>query len=277
MRTQNADDANRNYFVGLANTRASLRRLPALAGLIILVLGIYNVSALNRPDSYAGYKVFSALAVVNFVIIIACVLALTLFMFKGLVYRFQTVSSAVMAAAAAMLVYTLCLLVLMLATLAHARGQEYYVTLFALIGVTTAVLVVVSTAVHVSLLRRRLRAGHSDKRTVGNYLAVSRSNRAKIVWIILGLSVVAPIVLTSGRLLPEVVGGVGLLLFSAVTPSLPVEFAYLAYLKSKDRGYWEPSPQIPRGERVRKIRRLGLWVLGIVVVFGVIWVIGKLT
>jgi len=67
-------------------------------------------------------------------------------------------------------------------------------------------------------------------------------------------------------------------LFACVLSGFPVEVAYLAYLKSKDRGYWEIPPKLSAREkqqlwadRFRFTRKLlikgGLIAAGVVLFF----------
>jgi hypothetical protein len=267
-------EANRVYFLVLANTRGSLSMFPALAGPILFVLVVVNVSPLNAPSTYKGYEVLSFLAGVNVVIIWICAFFLILSMFKKLTYRFQVFSSTVMAGMAVGLVYTICLMTLTIATLHRSRGEQFYATLFNVVGLVAVALVAGATVVHVLLLRRRLRVGHSEKRTIGNYLAVSGSNRSKMFWIIVGAVAVVPNVLTQGQYLTNSFGVLALIFFAFVMPSLQVEFAYLAYLKSKDRVYWEKLPRrSSKKERLGLVRKVVMWVLGIIAAIALIWVL----
>lgn len=272
-----AAEANRAYFIVLANSRGSLGMFSGLAISIVFVLSILNVSFLNPPSHYRGYEVLSHLADVNLVLIGLFVAFLLLWMFKSLTYRFQVFSSAVMAVMAVSMVYSLCLMCLGLATLVQARGEPFFAMLFSVAGLVAVALVVGSTVVHVLMLRHRLRVGHSESRTMGNIGAVSMSNRSKTFWIIAGVVAVVPNVLTQGQYLTNSLGAVGLLVFAFVMPSLPVEYAYLTYLKSKDRDYWEERPRrATKKERRRVAKKVAMWVFGIIATFGLVWVSGKL-
>jgi len=270
-------EANRAYFQALANTRGSIAMLPALAGPTIVVLFAANVGPLNAPSAFEGYGVLSSLSAINVVLIWTSAICLLLsVLLKGVSYRAQVLSSMVMAGMAVILVYCLCLLALAIATLSQARGEQFYATLFSTVGIITVVIVAGSTSVHVLLLRRRLRIGHSEKRTMGNFLAVSRSNRSTMFWIAFGLVAVVSNVVTSGQYLVNTAGALGLLLFACVIPSLPVEFAYLAYLKSKDRDYWERPPRpVAKEVRLRLARKIILWVVGVAGALALFWVLAK--
>lgn len=269
-----AAEANRAYFIALANSRGSVSMLSALALPTILILFISNVGPLN-PSYLGGYDIFRSISVANQALIGACsAVYLILTVLKRLTYRFQVLTSWVMATMAAIMIYGLCLLTLPMA--AYVRDKHLFVTLFGTFALVAVLLLASATAVHAVLLRRRLKVGHSEKRTAGNYLAVSASNRSKMFWIIFGVIAVVPNVVTQGQYIPNLIGICGLILFGCLTTSLPVEFAYLAYLKSKDRDYWERPPRpVAKDVRRRLGRKIILWVLGVSVALAAFWVLAK--
>jgi hypothetical protein len=205
-----------------------------------------------------------------------CAGLLVLSVFKRLIYRFQVLFSTVMTALAGGLVYSACMLFLPYAVYSPTAGKDFVTTLFNIVGVCTVVLLAGTTVVHVFLVRHRLRVGHSQNRTIGNLVAVSGSNRSKIYLITFGVALVVPNVLTLGQYFLNTVCMVGLVFLACVTPSLPVEFAYLAYLKSKDRVYWEGRPRpMPRRERIRLAKKVSMWVLIAAAALGLFWVFAK--
>lgn len=267
--------ANRDYFWTLANTRASLGMMAALGVPTVILLGGMNFGTLDRA-AFEGYGAIRAVFIVNLVLVGMCALVVIASLFKKLIYRFQVFFSVANFGIAVILVYCLCLSALVLATVFKAKSTPAAVMWFGIGGVATVVLVAGAISVHVLLLRRRLRVGHSEKRTMGNVLAVSGSNRAKIMWITLALVAVVPNVLTKGQYLMNTFGVLALIVFACLTTSLPVEFAYLAYLKSKDRSYWEVRPRgMPKAERRRLTRKVVLWTVGVVVAAGLFWVFAK--
>jgi hypothetical protein len=268
-------EANRSYFWTLANTRASLGMIATLGVPIIILLGGMNFGTLDRA-AFEGYGVIRAVFIVNLVLVGMCALVVIASLFKKLIYQFQVFFSFVSVGIAVVLVYCLCLSGLVLATVFKAGNTSEAMMWFGIGGVATVVLVAGAITVHSLLLRHRLRVGHSEKRTMGNFVAVSGSNRAKIMWITLALVAVIPNVLTRGQYLTNTLGVCGLILFACLTTSLPVEFAYLAYLKSKDRSYWEERPRgMPKAERRRLTRKVILWAVGIVVAVVLFWVFAK--
>lgn len=269
------DDANRIYFQTLANTRASLAALPRGPILIIISLGILSYF-FNAPADVAGHEILWFVRDVNVVLMGMSAIVFIVSMVRTLVYRFQVTFSIVNAASALGLVYSVCLLTFPMVTFVKGQGTNYPIALFVACAILTMAILLGAAAVHVLLLRRRLRVGHSEKRTIGNFVAVSGSNRSKIMWITLVVAAVLPNVLTSGQYLVNFLGVFGLIFLACVTPSLPVEFAYLAYLKSKDRSYWEVRPRgMPKAERRRLTRKVVLWTVGVVVAAGLFWVFAK--
>jgi hypothetical protein len=250
-----AVDMNRNYFKALSATRASLDRLALMMVVLIVCLGISNLGPLGWFAEVPGGEIFSLLSNLNTVIMVVCGAVLLVSALRSVTYRYQVLFSAVMAAAALGWVYSLCLLALPLATFSKALGKSASANLFVVGGIAAVVLVAGSLVVHLVLLRRRLRLGHSEKRTIGNFVAVSGSNRAKIIWITLAAVAVVPNVLTSGQYLVNFFGVLMLIACACVIPSLPVEFAYLAYLKSIDRAYWETRPRSMPNARRRRLTR----------------------
>ena len=234
--------SNRAYFKALAVTRGSLDRLSLMVVVLIICLAISNVGPLSWFAGSHESEAFAWIITLNLALICMSAPVLVFAPLKALIYRFQVLFSTVLAAMALGWVYCLCLLALPLATFSKAWGKQASADAFVAAGLIAVVLMVGSTVVHALLLRRRLQVGHSKERTGGNFYAVSASNRSKTFWILFGVVAIVPNVLTLGEYLVNSIGGLGLLLLVCVLPSLPVEFAYLAFLKSRDRLYWEKRP-----------------------------------
>ncbi|MFK3669742.1 hypothetical protein ACI2IX_06165 [Leifsonia aquatica] len=273
---QTIADANRTYFGVLAITRGSMGGLSALAVLVLFFVGLESFVFFD-PSRYQGNGLVAGFSAVNRVMIWVSALVLILSMFRSLIYRFQVLFSVVMAGMATFLVYALCFGMVPLITSVMVAGTLHFLRYLDLASAIVAVLLVGSVVAHVLLLRRRLRVGHSEYRTIGNFVAASASNRSKTFWITSAAVALVPNVLTAGEYFLNSFGVVAVILFACVTPSLPVELAYLAYLKSKDRAYWEGRPRpTPRTERLRVARKVGYWVFGILALWGLIWGSGKL-
>lgn len=276
------DKANYQYFVSLADSRASLTRLPGMAFLTALLLGvnlIFVVSMIFFGEHHLELLPFfyGYLVVIGFSLVM-----LVVSLFQGWVFRYQVLSSSFMVLFAVVgWVYALSFMALAIAATVEdpwevrggvmVSGQR--LALFALIG---SLYVIGATVVHVLLLRKRLREGHSEKRMMGNYGASSRVYGKKSFWIIFAVAVIGPNVLTGGRYVLVTVGILMFLFLASIATSLPVEFGYLTYLKSQDKRYWEQRPPkivVSRAQKIATLKKVGKWVL---IVFAAIAVIAVL-
>jgi hypothetical protein len=247
---QSVAEANLVYFQALAHSRASLTGLGPLTFVTIFILGLDTGVGLNSLI-WEGAEEYRGPFIAHLVFLGLMGVIVLVSLFRKLLYRFQVLFSAVFAVMAAVMVYSICFLGVVLSSFDGVRARGFSPELFALVGVPAAMLLAGAVVVHVWLLRRRLRVGHSEKRTMGNFQAVSRASRVRTFWITFSLIAVlaVPNVLTLGKFLTNTVGVAGLLLFVLATPSLPVECTYLAVLKARDRRYWEKLPRRKRRQR----------------------------
>lgn len=270
------DAANQTYFITLAESRASLGGLSGLAFInaALMSLPTFSIVALMAFD--AGSRAFLFLYYAHLAVLGFSGLVFLVSLVRPLIFRFQVFFSSLLAVFATFLVYTLCLMGLALITLAK-RGSHttFDFALVPVVGVVGLLYVCGATVVHVLLLRKRLRDGHSEARTWGNLVAASSVYSSKSMWIIFGVVMIVPNVLTQGQYLTNMIGVLGSLLFATVVPSLPVEFTYLAYLKSQDMRYWEHRPGRlvrSKGEVRAIVKKVALWV-GIVFAFCVVMLV----
>jgi hypothetical protein len=274
-KTPSAAEANRAYFTALANTRASLASLPGVTILVILLLSLDTFAGIQALVLHEGAGLFLPLFTVHLTVLGMCGFVLILTVSKRAVFRFQTLFSVVMASMSALLVYSISIMAVVISSFDSATSR-LSPAMFYVIGAAALVLTGGASGFHALLLRRRLRLGHSENRTVGNYLAVSRSNTSKIYWATFGLVMIIPNVLTQGQYLVNCIGIIMLIVFACFTTSLPVEFAYLAYLKSKDRDYWERPPRpVAKEVRLRLARKIVVWVVGVTGALALFWVLAK--
>ena len=278
-------EANYQYFVSLGESRASLTRLPFMGLLTAILLGLVLIPS-GSMVFYGEHHVellwlfYAHLVMIGFSLVVCVVSA-----FQGWVYRFQVFSSGLMTLFALIgWVYAACFMALGIASTVpnpeweFAGGAMVSGERLALFSVIGFVYVCGAFVVHVLLLRHRLRVGHSEKRTMGNYLAASSAYSSKSLWIIFAVALVGPNILTGGEYLLVTVGGLGFLLFASVSPSLPVEFGYLAYLKSQDRKYWEQRPPkivTSRAQKIRALKKVGKVLLIIIAVIVVLAVLNE--
>lgn len=269
------DEANFNYFVSLANSRASLTNLPMMSMLTAILMGLI-VPFVGSMAFYDGYQAAAPLFYVQIAVIGFSLLMFVLSVFQSWVFRHQILASSLTAFfAVAGWVYALSFAAICMATIDVGLFgvAEFSSTRLPIAAIVGPMYVCGATLVHVLLLRKRLREGHTEKRTMGNYLAASSVYSSKSVWIIFGVAVVGPNVLTGGRYVLVTGGTLMFLLFASVLPSLPVEFGYLTYLKSRDKKYWEERPPkivVPRAQKRAKqaatLKKVGNWTLIIVAV-----------
>lgn len=190
----------------------------------------------------------------HLVVIGLSLLVLLASFFKSWIYRFQTFTTSLMGIFAAIgIVYAACFLGIAWAT-AKDVGENTifdpaYFPAAAIFGIAYLGGAIV---VHILLLRKRLREGHSAARAMGNLAAVSGAYKAKSFWIISGVVAIATIAgntITRGQYTTFTIGTLAFLVFASITPSLPIELAYLTHLKAHDRRYWESRPpKVPKKE-----------------------------
>ncbi|GAB3575470.1 hypothetical protein GCM10027406_07010 [Leifsonia lichenia] len=256
--------ANETYFIVLAESRASLVNLPVIAFVNALFLGFITLMAgatATVPGSHQGF--FGVLFCAHLVLLAFSALVLLLTFLRPLIFRVQVLFSGVMAVCAAVMVYALCFVgIAMVVHVDRAGNTVLDVALFPVVGVIGLLYICGATVVHVLLLRKRLREGHSEARTLGNLGAASSLYSSKSMWFIFAAVTVIPNILTQGQYLVQTLGVILFLFLAAVTPSLPVEFSYLAYLKSRDKRYWEVRPRKRRkkGRAHAVFKKIGMWV-----------------
>ena len=256
------DVANRTYFVTLANTRFSLLRLPMMAFITAIVLGL-DTYWLWSVVRYDGHVALLPLLHVHLWVIAFSLLAWMLSAFRGWVFRFQVFSTSLMGFfSVSGWIYAVSFMALLIASMVQtATGSTFPSERLALFGLLGFLWVCGAFVVHVVLLRKRLREGYSAERTMGNVVAASRVYKSKSLWIIFAVVVIVPNILTQGEYVTMTLGVLILLFLASVCPGLTVEFAYLAFLKSKNRQYWErrPSRQVEKKERRSVVRGIVKW------------------
>ena len=266
-REREREKANEKYFVSLADTRASLTNVPLVAILCMIFLGLTQLPVYSAV--YEGNDNFLIPLYINNAIIAFCFIGLLPSFIKPLVYRFQVFFSALLVVLVSFLGYAMCLVawsigtMFVFATMTLVYTPEVYV----IFGLVATLYISGASVVQIVLLRHRLRVGHSEERTMGNFLAASSAYSSKSLWIIFAVALIGPNLLTGGQYVMLTVGGLMFLVFASAFPSLPVEFGYLTYLKSRDKKYWERRPPkvvVGRAQKIRVLKKIGKWVLIIV-------------
>ena len=241
---QNVDieQANKVYFKSLANTRASASMmLISFAGVFVLLIEILSF-----------YSYYDKIVIVNpfsnwfFDILVSYCLYLIIVFFIPLIgkfaYRRQVLSTT-------LLLFTyagmfLSLQVMGLLIIVSALANKEFEVGFPKYGFIVIPFLVICTLLgfiyHHFWLKKQLKIGFSPTRTLGNYFAKSSSYSSHALTIIFVCSMIGA-ALTGYY---GVVLGVSVsILFSYAFTQLLTEVAYLLYLKTKSKDYWEDEPE----------------------------------
>ena len=267
-----SEEANRTYFISLANSRASLRYLPLMSLLTFVLVGFASF-ILVSTIFFEGDQRLLPLLVVHIGIMAFAVLVL-LASLGQIRFRFQVIASSLMTLFAVVWVYALCFgAISIAASVQTPLNTTYNFSLLPILMLLGGLYVFVAFGVHVLLLRRRLRDGHSAQRTLGNLISGSSVYRAKSFWIILGVTVIGSNLITRGQHVTLTFGVLLFFLFASVLTSIPVEFGYLSFLKSRDKSYWERAPhkiRTTRADRSIGLKRAAKWALiALAVILGI--------
>lgn len=235
------EELNKAYFKSLANTRASATMMViSWTGVFILALEIF-----------AFYYYFDTVAIINpfmnwffdflliscFYLIIAFFIPLVGFF----VYKKQILSTIFLLLVYMVIYFSLQLMMLLLivtsiSTKEFTIGFSLYSSIFIPFLVICTIL---SFIYQYFWLKRELKKGFSINRTMGIYFAKSSAYSKNSLLIIFIVSMLGG--LLSGKLI-LIFGILGALLFSYAFSQLITEVAYLLYLKTQSKEYWEDVP-----------------------------------
>ncbi|WP_460017608.1 hypothetical protein [Lactovum odontotermitis] len=254
MTNKEIQKKNRTYFQSLANSRAALSqlRISLIAGFPI---GAVMSWLLSQASIYARVLEFRPLVPVF--IILTTFMGIVGFMSisKKLIYKFQIFFSFV-------LVIVLILLTLFIdsmsyflslyvkANVMYSPSSLYGKTLLMAGGVTFAI----SVVVNILLLRHRLKIGFSERQVAGNFRSVLNARSSTTLWITFAAVMIVPGILTQGKYLMNIFCAAFLIFFNIVFPGPIIEFSYLAYLKTKDKIYWEEPPDQAKKSKSEKVK-----------------------
>ena len=238
---EDIQNANKLYFKSLANTRASASMMViSWTGVFILALEIF-----------AFYYYFDTVAIINpfmnwffDLLLISCFYLIIAFLIPlvGLfVYKKQILSTIFLLLVYMVIYFSLQLMMLLLivtsiSTKEFTIGFSLYSPIFIPFLVICTIL---SFIYQYFLLKRELKKGFSINRTMGNYFAKSSAYSKNSLLIIFIVSMLGG--LLSGKLI-LIFGILGALLFSYAFSQLITEVAYLLYLKTQSKEYWEDVP-----------------------------------
>ena len=232
------DELNKAYFKSLANTRASASMMfisftgAFASALFLLFQYFYFVKGygINPLENYFF----------DFVLIYVIYLVVATFIPLGMtfIYRRQILSTILLLLSYIGIFLSLILISYIILVYSGTNLQEYnerslYTIPFLLICT------VVGFVYHYFWLKRELKKGFSTNRTMGNYFAKSSAHNNSLL-IIFTVSMLGGVL--SGKF-ALVLGILTAVLFSYGFSQLITEVAYLLYLKTQSKEYWEDVPK----------------------------------
>ena len=235
---KDVEELNKAYFKSLANTRASASMMViSFAGafasaLFLLFQYFYFVKGygINPLENYFF----------DFVLIYVIYLVVATFIPLGMtfIYRRQIFSTILLLLSYIGIFLSLILISYIILVYSGTNLQEYnerslYTIPFLLICT------VVGFVYHYFWLKRELKKGFSTNRTMGNYFAKSSVHNNNSLLSIFTVSMLGGVL--SGKF-ALVLGILTAVLFSYGFSQLITEVAYLLYLKTQSKEYWETEP-----------------------------------
>ena len=278
---EDIQNANKLYFKSLANTRASASMMViSWTGVFILALEIF-----------AFYYYFDTVAIINpfmnwffDLLLISCfylIIAFFIPLVSFFVYKKQILSTIFLLLVYMVIYFSLQLMMLLLivtsiSTKEFTIGFSLYSPIFIPFLVICTFL---SFIYQYFWLKRELKKGFSINRTMGNYFAKSSAYSKNSLLIIFIVSMLGG--LLSGKLI-LIFGILGALLFSYAFSQLITEVAYLLYLKTQSKEYWEDVPtkketfrDLFKGFSLKKAKiRISLEILLCSIFLGIMYNIG---
>ena len=238
---EDIQNANKLYFKSLANTRASASMMViSWTGVFILALEIF-----------AFYYYFDTVAIINpfmnwffDLLLISCFYLIIAFFIPlvGLFVYKKQILSTIFLLLVYMVIYFSLQLMMLLLIVTSISTKEFTIgfSLYSPIFIPFLVICTILSFIYQYFwLKRELKKGFSINRTMGNYFAKSSAYSKNSLLIIFIVSMIGG--LLSGKLI-LIFGILGALLFSYAFSQLITEVAYLLYLKTQSKEYWEDVP-----------------------------------
>ena len=239
---EDIQNANKLYFKSLANTRASASMMViSWTGVFILALEIF-----------AFYYYFDTVAIINpfmnwffDLLLISCFYLIIAFFIPlvGLFVYKKQILSTIFLLLVYMVIYFSLQLMMLLLIVTSISTKEFTIgfSLYSPIFIPFLVICTILSFIYQYFwLKRELKKGFSINRTMGNYFAKSSAYSKNSLLIIFIVSMLGG--LLSGKLI-LIFGILGALLFSYAFSQLITEVAYLLYLKTQSKEYWETEPR----------------------------------
>ena len=239
---EDIQNANKLYFKSLANTRASVSMMViSWTGVFILALEIfvfyYYFDTVAIMNPFMNWF-FDLLLISCFYLIIAFFIPLVgLFVYK------KQILSTIFLLLVYMVIYFSLQLMMLLIIVTSISTKEFTIgfSLYSPIIIPFLLMFTVCGFIYQYFwLKRQLKKGFSVNRTMGNYFAKSSAySKNSFLLIFFIVSMLGG--LLSGKLI-LIFGILGALLFSYAFSQLITEVAYLLYLKTQSKEYWEDVP-----------------------------------
>ena len=235
------EELNKDYFKSLANTRASASMMfISFTGVFILSLIIWVFSWYLKEVLLINpltYWFFDLLIFFLLYLIVAFFIPLAgMFAYKRQILATFSLMIVYIGIYFSLQMMMLIILVTSISTKEFSLGFPKYSPIFIPFLLISTVC---GFIYQYFWLKRQLKKGFSVNRTMGNYFAKSNAYGRNSLYIIFGLSMLAA--LLSGKLI-LIFGILGALLFSYAFSQLITEVAYLLYLKTQSKEYWEDVP-----------------------------------
>ena len=280
---EDIQNANKLYFKSLANTRASVSMMViSWTGVFILALEIfvfyYYFDTVAIMNPFMNWF-FDLLLISCFYLIIAFFIPLVgLFVYK------KQILSTIFLILVYMVIYFSLQLMMLLIIVTSISTKKFTIgfSLYSPIIIPFLLMFTVCGFIYQYFwLKRQLKKGFSVNRTMGNYFAKSSAySKNSFLLIFFIVSMLGG--LLSGKLI-LIFGILGALLFSYAFSQLITEVAYLLYLKTQSKEYWEDVPtkketfrDLFKGFSLKKAKiRISLEILFCSIFLGIMYNIGS--
>ena len=235
------EELNKAYFKSLANTRASASMMViSWTGVFILALEIFIF-----------YYYFDTVAIINpfmnwffDLLLISCFYLIVAFFIPlvGLFVYKKQILSTIFLLLVYMVIYFSLQLMMLLIIVTSISTKEFTIgfSLYSPIFIPFLLISTVCGFIYQYFwLKRQLKKGFSTNRTMGNYFTKSSAHNNNSLLIIFTVSMLGG--LLSGKF-AIVLGILTAVLFIYGFSQLITEVAYLLYLKTQSKEYWETEP-----------------------------------
>ncbi|KXT77449.1 hypothetical protein STRDD11_02633 [Streptococcus sp. DD11] len=237
------EELNKEYFQALGSTRASVGMLKlAWAGLFFFVIEsiyiFFYIKEQYNVNPFTNY-IFIFLCFYMLFLVVCQLLSFD----KKLIYKHQVFGTSMLLIMINGLLLSLVLTgyILIIFTNDTLMGSVRYSVYFFFFSFLFFLGLLLY---NIRWLREQLSRGFSEQRTNANYFAASSVFSKPSLWIIFGLTVLGG---TFGGIIfgygQQLFGIFCTLFFIGAFSRLIVEVAYLLYLRTKDKSYWEEVPK----------------------------------